>query len=108
MKVGNNIMEIVVFFVHRVVQIGWKDEIGAVGGDQQDTLVINEGDISGTDGVGALDQIYVVFTIITFIKVLVVFVLFISFTIRIEFLTWDILFWKFLRVILYYLPSFIA
>ena len=70
--------------------------IGAIGDDQQDNLVIlmgiNGGDISGTDGVGALDQIYVVFTIITFIKVLVVFVLFISFTIRIEFLTWDILF----------------
>ena len=66
--------------------------IGAIGGDQQDTLVIlmgvNAGDISGTDGVGALDQIYVVFTIITFIN----FVIFTTFTICIEVLTWDILF----------------
>ena len=70
--------------------------IGAIGGDQQDNLVIlmgiNAGDISGTDGVGALDQIYIVFTIITFVTVVVVFVIFVSFTIRIEFLTWDILF----------------
>ena len=66
--------------------------IGAIGDDQQDNLVIlmgiNGGDISGTDGVGALDQIYVVFTIITFIN----FVIFTTFTICIEVLTWDILF----------------
>jgi len=73
--------------------------IGEIGGDQQDNLVIlmgiNEGDISVTDGVGALDQISIVFTIITFITVIVVFVIFITFTIRIEFLTWDIFFLKF-------------
>ena len=52
--------------------------ISAIGGDQQDNLVIlmgiNTGTISWTDGVDAFGQIYV------------------TFTIRIEFLTWDILF----------------
>ena len=52
--------------------------ISAVGGDQQDNLVIfmgiNKDAISSTDGVDAFGQIYV------------------AFTIRIEFLTWGILF----------------
>ena len=69
-----------------------------IGGDQQDVLVIlvgiNASDtifllISGFDGDGALDKIYVVLTIIANI---LVFMIFTTFTTCIEIPTWDILF----------------
>ena len=70
--------------------------VRAIGGDQQDVLVILVGInasvtffllISGFDGDGALDQIYVVLTIIA---IILVFMIFTTFTTCIEISTWDI------------------